>query len=216
MPLRVRPYSITPFGRRAGLVQWVRHTTSLYGLFRNWQQCTAERYQAVAAAKRDAAAAAAAATAAAASAPVAGSGPGERQSERQPPAAGSAAAAKGAADGGSSSVPLPLIVAASRPPDAFYARLLPALQAAGLPVGSARSSWPASKAGFGGLVWLFVHMFIIRLLAAVCFERLVIWQRLVNQRSGVQPITDYVCVSHLCLVCCACRCAAQHVCLPGS
>lgn len=146
VPLRMRPYSITPFGRRAGLVQWVRHTTSLYGLFRNWQQCTAERYQAVAAAKRDAAAATAA-TAAAASAPVAGSGPGERQSEKQPPAAGSAAALKGAADGGSSSVPMPLIVAASRPPDAFYARLLPALQAAGLPVGSARSSWPASKGG---------------------------------------------------------------------
>lgn len=133
VPLRARPYSITPFGRRAGLVQWVRHTTSLFGLFRNWQQCAAERYQAMAAAKRDAAAAA-----------VAAGGHGDKQPDRQPPAAG-AAGGKGAADGVSSNVLLPLIVAASRPTDAFYARLLPALQAAGLPVGSARSSWPASK-----------------------------------------------------------------------
>jgi hypothetical protein len=130
-PLRMRPYSITPFGRRAGLVQWVRHTTSLFGLFRTWQQCAAERYQAVAAAKRDAAAAA-------------GGAQGDRTGDKQLPAVASAGA-KGAADGGSASVPLPLIVAASRPTDAFYARLLPALQAAGLPVGSARTSWPASK-----------------------------------------------------------------------
>jgi hypothetical protein len=135
-PLRMRPYSITPFGRRAGLVQWVRHTTSLFGLFRSWQQCAAERYQAVAGAKRDAAAAAAAAAA--------GGAQGDRTGDKQLPA-GASAGAKGAADGGSAAVPLPLIVAASRPTDAFYARLLPALQAAGLPVGSARSSWPASK-----------------------------------------------------------------------
>jgi PI-3-kinase-related kinase SMG-1 len=169
VPLRVRPYSITPFGRRAGLVQWVRHTTSLYGLFRNWQQCAAERYQAVAAAKRDAAAAAAAATT---SAPAAGSAPGERQSEKQPAAAGSASsAAKGAAqDGGSSnsSVPLPLIVAASRPPDAFYARLLPALQAAGLPVGSSRSSWPASKDE--GLCAVVVAAVDVQRLVSVCLR----------------------------------------------
>jgi PI-3-kinase-related kinase SMG-1 len=138
-PLRVRPYSITPFGRRAGLVQWVRHTTSLYGLFRSWQQCTAERYQAVAAGKRDAAAAAAAAAASAAAA----SGEGQ-QGERTGPAPTSDKAPDASA-GASAPVQLLLIVVASKPTDAFYARLLPALQAAGLPVGSARSSWPASK-----------------------------------------------------------------------
>lgn len=149
-PLRVRPYSITPFGRRAGLVQWVRHTTSLYGLFRNWQQCAAERYQAVAAAKRDAAAHAATAGAASAAG---GGGQSDRQAAPQlgASAAGvgkSGVAAAGAADAAATAtaaVPLPLIVAASRPTDAFYARLLPALQAAGLPVGSSRSTWPASE-----------------------------------------------------------------------
>lgn len=149
MVLRMRPYSITPFGRRAGLVQWVRHTTSLFGLFRNWQQAAAERYQAVAAAKRDAAANAAAAAAGAGS---------TVQADRQAAAAAAGGSAAGVApekageaNGGSSTVPLPLIVAASRPTDAFYARLLPALQAAGLPVGSARSSWPASKWCWGCL-----------------------------------------------------------------
>jgi PI-3-kinase-related kinase SMG-1 len=128
--LRVRPYSITPLGRRAGLVQWVRHTTSLFGLVRAWQAATAERHHAVAAAKREAAAAAAAAAGA---------------------AADSAAATDGAdakADS-SSGVVLPLMVAAARPADAFYARLLPALQAAGVSVGAPRSSWPS-----GGSVWL--------------------------------------------------------------
>lgn len=151
MVLRMRPYSITPFGRRAGLVQWVRHTTSLFGLFRSWQQAAAERYQAVAAAKRDAAAAANAAAAAAGAGSAA-------QADRQAAAAAASGTAAGVApekageaNGGSSTVPLPLIVAASRPTDAFYARLLPALQAAGLPVGSARSSWPASKSCWGCL-----------------------------------------------------------------
>eukprot|EP00879_Flechtneria_rotunda_P006639 GHRR01006978.1.p1 GENE.GHRR01006978.1~~GHRR01006978.1.p1 ORF type:complete len:1878 (+),score=874.03 GHRR01006978.1:131-5635(+) len=41
-------------------------------------------------------------------------------------------------------VQLPLIIAATRPADAFYARLLPALQAAGVPVGAPRSSWPSA------------------------------------------------------------------------
>jgi PI-3-kinase-related kinase SMG-1 len=140
-PLRVRPYSITPFGRRAGLVQWVRHTTSLYGLFRSWQQCTTEHYQAVAAGKRDAAAAAAAAAASAAAA----SSEGHPADRAGPTATSDKAPDAGASAGAGATVQLPLIVAASRPTDAFYARLLPALQAAGLPVGSARSSWPASK-----------------------------------------------------------------------
>jgi hypothetical protein len=46
------------------------------------------------------------------------------------------------------SLVLVLLVLASlvwQPTDAFYARLLPALQAAGLPVGSSRSTWPASE-----------------------------------------------------------------------
>jgi PI-3-kinase-related kinase SMG-1 len=130
--LRVRPYSITPLGRRAGLVQWVRHTTSLFGLVRAWQAATAERHHAVAAAKREAAAAAVAAAA--------GSGAA---------AAEAAAAADGTddakADSSSSGVVLPLLVAAMRPADAFYARLLPALQAAGVSVGAPRSSWPAGE-----------------------------------------------------------------------
>ncbi|KAF6252070.1 hypothetical protein COO60DRAFT_1628668 [Scenedesmus sp. NREL 46B-D3] len=46
---------------------------------------------------------------------------------------------------GSSGVVLPLMVAAARPADAFYARLLPALQSAGVSVGAARSSWPAAR-----------------------------------------------------------------------
>lgn len=139
--LRVRPYSITPFGRRAGLVQWVRHTTSLFGLVRAWQAAAAERHHAVAAAKRDAAAAAAAAAGGSGdTAAAAGGGGGEE----------GAAAAGGGDASGSSGVVLPLMVAAARPADAFYARLLPALQAAGVPVGAPRSSWPAGEvAGTG-------------------------------------------------------------------
>jgi PI-3-kinase-related kinase SMG-1 len=131
--LRVRPYSVTPFGRRAGLVQWVRHTTSLFGLVRAWQAAMAERHHAVAAAKREAAAAAAAAAAGGTSA-AAEAGPGNASSSESKPDA-------------SSGVVLPLMVAAARPADAFYARLLPALQAAGVSVGAPRSSWPAGKSG---------------------------------------------------------------------
>eukprot|EP00775_Hariotina_reticulata_P008457 gene8457-8641_t len=122
--LKVRSYSITPFGRRAGLVQWVRHTTSLFGLVRSWQSATAERYDALAAAKRDAA----------------GAGSGTAEASSAADASAGAAADSGKEKGG---VLLPLMVAAARPADAFYARLLPALQAAGVAVGAPRHSWPA-------------------------------------------------------------------------
>lgn len=151
--LRVRPYSITPFGRRAGLVQWVRHTSSLFGLVRNWQAAAAERYQALAAAKREAAAATAASASAAAGADGAaapGAAAGGAGAQSSTGAAAAAAAAEAAVKDGNGSkdgVVLPLMVAAARPVDAFYARLLPALQAAGVPVGAPRSSWPA-----GGLL----------------------------------------------------------------
>ncbi|KAI8464726.1 MAG: kinase-like domain-containing protein, partial [Monoraphidium minutum] len=53
-PLAARRYSVTPLGPRAGLVQWVRGTVSLFGLFRAWQASAAARAGAVAAARRGA------------------------------------------------------------------------------------------------------------------------------------------------------------------
>lgn len=104
-----RCYSVTPFGRRAGLVQWVRHTVSLFGLFRSWQMEAMKRHAAVAAARR----------------------------ESSIDAAGAAATGQGVEGS------LPLIVAAARPADVFYARLLPALQQAGVAAGAPRKDWPA-------------------------------------------------------------------------
>lgn len=124
---RLRPYSVTPFGRRAGLVQWVRHTTSLYGLVRNWQTATAERYRAVAAAREVPAVNSSAAGGAAAEA-----------------SSTAAEASSKEAESSKEGVVLPLMVA-TRPVDAFYARLLPALQAAGVPVGAPRKSWPVGE-----------------------------------------------------------------------
>jgi PI-3-kinase-related kinase SMG-1 len=103
----LRQYSVTPLGPRAGLVQWVRNTLSLFALYRSWQSAAAARAAAVAAARRAAE----------------GGGDGAGGEEEAPP--------------------LPLMVAAARPADAFYARLLPALRAAGVPRNAPRKDWPA-------------------------------------------------------------------------
>jgi hypothetical protein len=121
--LRMRHYSVTPLGRRAGLVQWVRHTTSLFSLFRTWQRSASERAAAVAAAAV----------------------------AKPPPAA----AAQGHASAPAAAQPLPLMVSVARPADAFYAKLLPALQRAGLAAGTTRQDWPPGKSsGFWGqVIW---------------------------------------------------------------
>lgn len=122
--LRMRHYSVTPLGRRAGLVQWVRHTVSLFGIFRSWQRGVVESAAAVAAASKGAAA----------------------------PAGGGATAAAAAPPR-----PLPLLASAARPADAFYAKLLPALQQAGLAAGTARRDWPTG----GWAVWFGGHCGVV-------------------------------------------------------
>ncbi|GLI61976.1 hypothetical protein VaNZ11_004542, partial [Volvox africanus] len=49
----VRCYSVTPLGPRAGLIQWVPATTSLFGVFREWQTATLERHTAMVAARQE-------------------------------------------------------------------------------------------------------------------------------------------------------------------
>jgi hypothetical protein len=133
--LSVRPYSVTPLGPRAGVVQWVKKTVSLFGIFRAWQQSMKERHAAVMAASRQTQAQSAAAATAG------GRGQG-RGAGGQKPGEGSA---KVAGQGMGNKHQLPLMVATRRPADAFYARLLPALQHAGLPAGVARTKWPVGE-----------------------------------------------------------------------
>jgi PI-3-kinase-related kinase SMG-1 len=121
--LALRQYSVTPLGPRAGLVQWVRGTLSLYALFRQWQAAAAARLAAVAAARRAA--------------------------EGAPPAGAAGAAGGNEAE---AAPPLPLMVAAARPADAFYARLLPALHAAGVPRNAPRKDWPQGAPRLAGSV----------------------------------------------------------------
>lgn len=116
-PLGVREYSVTPLGDRAGLVQWVRGTASLFALFRSWQAAAAARAAAVAAARRAADA-----------------------------AAGASPAGGGEGDDPEVGPQLPLMVAAARPSDAFYARLQPALRASGVPPNAPRKDWPSGAA----------------------------------------------------------------------
>ena len=134
--LSVRPYSVTPLGPRAGVVQWVKKTVSLFGIFRAWQQSMKERHAAVMAASRQTQAQAAAAAAAAGARGQGGGAGGQKGGEGSAEAAGQGMGKK---------QQLPLMVAARRPADAFYARLLPALQHAGLPAGVARTKWPSGK-----------------------------------------------------------------------
>ncbi|GIL75399.1 hypothetical protein Vretifemale_5200, partial [Volvox reticuliferus] len=49
----VRCYSVTPLGPRAGLIQWVPATTSLFGVFREWQTATLERNAAMVTARQE-------------------------------------------------------------------------------------------------------------------------------------------------------------------
>ncbi|GFR47474.1 hypothetical protein Agub_g9203, partial [Astrephomene gubernaculifera] len=56
----VRHYSVTPLGPRAGLIQWVPATTSLFSVFRDWQAASLERHAAMVAARQEGAAKAAA------------------------------------------------------------------------------------------------------------------------------------------------------------
>ncbi|GLC49196.1 hypothetical protein PLESTB_000192700 [Pleodorina starrii] len=56
----VRCYSVTPLGPRAGLIQWVPATTSLFAVFRHWQAATLERHGAMVAARQEGVAKAAA------------------------------------------------------------------------------------------------------------------------------------------------------------
>ena len=157
--IELRQYSVTPLGPRAGLVQWVRGTASVFALFRAWQAAAAARLEAVEAARRAAEAAAAAAPAAATStAAAAGGGRGGRGSGGKRKAKMQAAAAVGKDKAQSEAPPqpplqLPLMVAAARPADAYYARLLPALRAAGAPPDAPREAWPraALRATFASL-----------------------------------------------------------------
>ena len=50
--LRMRHYSVTPFGDRVGLIQWVGGTVSLFALFKGWQRSQQERHAAVVAARQ--------------------------------------------------------------------------------------------------------------------------------------------------------------------
>ncbi|KXZ49313.1 PI3kinase-like protein [Gonium pectorale] len=49
----IRHYSVTPLGPRAGLIQWVPATTSLFAVFRSWQVATLERHAAMVAARQE-------------------------------------------------------------------------------------------------------------------------------------------------------------------
>jgi PI-3-kinase-related kinase SMG-1 len=49
----VRCYSVTPLGPRAGLIQWVPATISLFAVFREWQAATLERHEAMVAARQE-------------------------------------------------------------------------------------------------------------------------------------------------------------------
>ena len=117
LQLQARHYSVTPLGKRCGLIQWVGHTTSLFGMFKSWQRSTMDRHAAMVAARLegrsllpqqqatsgDAAAAAAA-------------------------AGGEPAAAAAAAAAAAGIPPPPALASYHRPSDLFYARLLSALQ----------------------------------------------------------------------------------------
>jgi hypothetical protein len=147
--LHARAYSVTPLGPRAGLVQWVSKTVSLFGLFRGWQAASKERCAALHAAKVEAAVAAATNAAAAAStataeATAAKGGPAAKIKAATAAAATAAAkqAAVAAAQLQQEPVRLPLLVGARRQAEAFYARLLPALQQVGVAAGTSRKNWP--------------------------------------------------------------------------
>jgi hypothetical protein len=148
-----------------GLIQWVHHTTSLFALFKSWQQAATERYQAMAAARQEAAAGQAAAPAAAAAAGPLGSTTAATtaSSSANPRQQDAAAAAPAAAPRGGAKAPagqaqaqqvaglppLPAMVKAARPAELFYARLVHALQEAGVDVSLPRRAWPVPVGGAG-------------------------------------------------------------------
>lgn len=39
--LRARTFGVVPVGPRAGLIEWVEHTHSLFAIYQNWQRHTA-------------------------------------------------------------------------------------------------------------------------------------------------------------------------------
>jgi hypothetical protein len=156
--LHARAYSVTPLGPRAGLVQWVSKTVSLFGLFRGWQAASKERCAALHAAKVEAAvasatSAAAAATTATAEATAAKGGPAAKSKAAAAAAATAAAkqAALAAAQLQQEPVRLPLLVGAKRQAEAFYARLLPALQQVGVAAGTSRKNWPHGESLYTAL-----------------------------------------------------------------
>lgn len=133
-----RHYSVTPLGERVGLIQWVEHTTSLFSLFRDWQQGMRERQAAMQAA-RDAAPPAQPASQPqpASTAGQPRRGPGGQTSGRPVPMP-----AQSAGQAAPALPPLPPIATMARPADLFYARLLAELRAAGLPGMVPRKQWP--------------------------------------------------------------------------
>lgn len=119
--LSARHYSVTPLGPRVGLIQWVPHTTSVFSVYKAWQRAALARHAAVAAARNE----------------LAGTRPPTAASQQQQsrsgvdPVPGSGAEPTGsgteAVDNSPAAAAAGLVVAAQRPIEQFYQRLLAAL-----------------------------------------------------------------------------------------
>lgn len=121
--LSARHYSVTPLGPRVGLIQWVPHTTSVFSVYKAWQRAALARHAAVAAARNELAAS---------RPPPAASQLQQQQQPRSgvdPANAGSEPTGSGTepGDAGPAAVTHGPTVAAQRPIEQFYQRLLAAL-----------------------------------------------------------------------------------------